>query len=327
MRDDRTFIRVHDGMPDHPKIEPLSDAAFRLLVTCWCYCSRNLTDGHMSATAWGKRGTAKARKELIAAGLAVKNGDAVVLHDYLDHQRSAAEAAAKKEQARAAGRAGGLAKGKRLAKRTASETLSEPLDADRPESAEKSKTFDENSSTTTSSIGASKRGGPNGIPAGQRAAAGSEPLSGPLSERSSGIQAEVEVEVEKDSSTHLSSDAGSRATRAKMQRRDPLARTRASDYLDDRPLQDTAAARELLDRVIASNRYDAYRIDAALDSLARQGLPVTAATMRIELDGPSRPDSAARQRDGTHTVKASEWLELAHNAAAPPLRAVEGGTA
>jgi hypothetical protein len=32
-RDDRTYITVHDGMPDHPKVEGLSDAAFRYLFT------------------------------------------------------------------------------------------------------------------------------------------------------------------------------------------------------------------------------------------------------------------------------------------------------
>jgi HNH endonuclease len=31
-RDDRTYITVHDGMPEHPKVEGLSDAAFRLLI-------------------------------------------------------------------------------------------------------------------------------------------------------------------------------------------------------------------------------------------------------------------------------------------------------
>lgn len=115
-RDPRTYINVHDGMPDHPKIEGLSDAAFRLLVTSWCWSSRQLTDGRIPATSWAKRGTAKARRELVDAGLAEVGDDgAVQMHDYLEHQRSAEEVAALREKRRAAGRRGGTAKARAVA--------------------------------------------------------------------------------------------------------------------------------------------------------------------------------------------------------------------
>lgn len=91
MADLRTYIRVHDGMPDHPKVDGLSDAAFRLLVTTWCWCSRHLTDGRVPAATWKKRGTPKARRELAAAGLVEEVDGAVQMHDYLEHQRSAEE--------------------------------------------------------------------------------------------------------------------------------------------------------------------------------------------------------------------------------------------
>jgi hypothetical protein len=91
MADDRTYIRVHDGMDEHPKVEPLSDGAFRLLMRSWFYCSRNRTDGRMPDAIWKKRGTAKARAELLAAGLAEQHEGYVEMHDYLEHQRSAEE--------------------------------------------------------------------------------------------------------------------------------------------------------------------------------------------------------------------------------------------
>lgn len=94
MSDTRTYIRLHDGMPDHPKVDGLSDKAFRLLVESWCWCSRHLTDGHMPAATWRKRATAKARRELVDAGLVIVLDDGSVrFHDYLAHQRSAAEVA------------------------------------------------------------------------------------------------------------------------------------------------------------------------------------------------------------------------------------------
>lgn len=93
MADERTFIRVHDGMPDHPKVEGLSDKAFRALLTEWCWCSRQLTDGKIPAGRWRKQ-PAKVRRELVSSGLVeeLAGGD-VQMHDYLEWQRSAAEVA------------------------------------------------------------------------------------------------------------------------------------------------------------------------------------------------------------------------------------------
>lgn len=90
--DGRTYIRVHDGMPDHPKVDALTDRSFRLLVEAWCWCSRHLTDGHLPAATWARRGTPKARRELIDAGLVEDLGEkGVQMHDYLQHQRSRSE--------------------------------------------------------------------------------------------------------------------------------------------------------------------------------------------------------------------------------------------
>lgn len=108
-KDQRIYITVHDGMPEHPKVEGLSDAAFRLLVTCWCWCSRNLTDGAIPTAAWLKKGSAKARRELLDAGLVEVSPDSVTMHDYLDHQRSAVEVAELRSKRSDAGRQGGLA--------------------------------------------------------------------------------------------------------------------------------------------------------------------------------------------------------------------------
>ena len=119
-KDSRTYVRIHDGMPDHPKVDGLSDAAFRLLVTVWCWCSRHLTDGHVPAATWQKRGKEKVRAELIAAGLVdLRDDGSVYMHDYTDHQRTAEEVSRIREARREAGSKGGKAKAKSLAIATA----------------------------------------------------------------------------------------------------------------------------------------------------------------------------------------------------------------
>ena len=109
-RDDRTYITVHDGMPEHPKVEALSDRAFRVLVDLWCWCSRQLNDGVIPEAVWLKRtGSPKVRKELLAALVDVVDGE-YVMHDYLEHQRSRAQVEALKAKRAEAGRRGGLAR-------------------------------------------------------------------------------------------------------------------------------------------------------------------------------------------------------------------------
>lgn len=98
-KDPRPGIIVAHEMPDHPKIAPLSDAAFRLLVRGWAYCSRLQTDGRMPNSVWGEMGTAKARRELMAAPVLMPDSAPLVaqrkgyveFHDYLAHQRSSTE--------------------------------------------------------------------------------------------------------------------------------------------------------------------------------------------------------------------------------------------
>lgn len=106
MADERTYIRVHDGIEDHPKIAAMSDKAFRLLITTWGWCSRHRTDGQVPLAVWKKRGTKGARDELERIGLAVLKNNTVVMHDYLEHQRSSELIAEKVESKKRGGRLG-----------------------------------------------------------------------------------------------------------------------------------------------------------------------------------------------------------------------------
>ena len=106
-KDKRVYITVHNGMPEHPKVEALSDSAFRLLVELWCWCSRTESDGVVPEAVWKKRGTPKTRKELQAVGLVEPHPEGHYMHDYLEHQRSAAEIADLRRKRAEAGSRGG----------------------------------------------------------------------------------------------------------------------------------------------------------------------------------------------------------------------------
>lgn len=97
--DDRPGIFLAHEMPENIKIASLSDAAFRILITAWCYCSRVRSDGMIPDRVWRTMGTAKARQELMTppavapdrAPLVEQVAGGVCCHDYLKHNRSARE--------------------------------------------------------------------------------------------------------------------------------------------------------------------------------------------------------------------------------------------
>jgi hypothetical protein len=81
------YLNLDDGYPDHPKVDALSDAAFRLHTSGLAYCARELTDG-LVIDARVKRLVpefkASALKELTDARMWIKCPGGYEIHDYLD---------------------------------------------------------------------------------------------------------------------------------------------------------------------------------------------------------------------------------------------------
>lgn len=96
-KDGRSYITVHDAIDDHPKIEVLSDAAFRHLIRLWGHSNRMRTDGLFTAERVKAKGP-KVFKELTTE-LVPGRGPLFELqpdgryyaHDYLNHQWSREE--------------------------------------------------------------------------------------------------------------------------------------------------------------------------------------------------------------------------------------------
>lgn len=125
-KDKRTYVRVHDGLPDHPKIIEAGGEAGWLYICGLAYASRQLTDGVLPRRLV-PRLTDSSKPEASASAL-VRVGlwhdgehdcpscpqagpDAYVIHDYLEHQRSSAEVADLRAKRAAAGQRGGKRSG------------------------------------------------------------------------------------------------------------------------------------------------------------------------------------------------------------------------
>lgn len=101
-RADSTWIALHDRMDEHPKIEPLTDAAAWAFVRLLFYCHRHNNDGLIPKHRWSKQSPA-IRKQLTTIQPDQKNplvheqDNGAQIHDYLDWQQSAEEVVAAKE--------------------------------------------------------------------------------------------------------------------------------------------------------------------------------------------------------------------------------------
>lgn len=98
------WIKLDADHPEHPKIAPLSDAAYRLYIGGLCYSARFLTDGWVPLIIVGRNGRRPAR-ELLDAGLWVEapDGTGFLIHDYLIYQRSRSEVEAIRKRRSEAG--------------------------------------------------------------------------------------------------------------------------------------------------------------------------------------------------------------------------------
>jgi hypothetical protein len=125
-KDKRTYVKVHDGLPDHPKIIEAGGEAGWLYICGLAYASRQLTDGVIPVRLVprltdGSKPEASA-SALVRVGLWHEGqhscercpqggADTYVIHDYLVHQRSAAEVADLSAKRSAAGQRGGKRSG------------------------------------------------------------------------------------------------------------------------------------------------------------------------------------------------------------------------
>jgi hypothetical protein len=111
-----SYLRIDDAFPEHPKVHPLDDRAFRLHMHALCYCARNLTNGVISSKGLRQLlGSCDAKprhvKQLVEHGLWHED-DAYRIHDYLEKNPTADEVRELRKARSEAGRRGGTTSGR-----------------------------------------------------------------------------------------------------------------------------------------------------------------------------------------------------------------------
>lgn len=111
------YLNLDDNFADHPKVDALSDGAFRLHVAGLLYASKHTTDGYIPANRVPRLiRTYKARylADLMEATLWRPADAGYTIHDYLDWNRSREQIEADRERLRkvrsAAGKKGAQAR-------------------------------------------------------------------------------------------------------------------------------------------------------------------------------------------------------------------------
>lgn len=98
------WVRFDDDFPNHWKIEPLSDAAYRLHTTAIFWGAKQLTDGYLPENRLDLIAPRRMKRpqkyvaELVAAGVWEPVEGGWKLHDYLDYQPSKAQVKADREK-------------------------------------------------------------------------------------------------------------------------------------------------------------------------------------------------------------------------------------
>jgi hypothetical protein len=83
------WVRLDDSFPDNPKVDGLSDGAFRLYVSALCYAGHYLTDGLIETSRASRLVPGKLRRsciqELLDAGLWDAHPDGWMIHHFLEY--------------------------------------------------------------------------------------------------------------------------------------------------------------------------------------------------------------------------------------------------
>lgn len=139
-KDQRLYMTFPIEMPEHPKIKPLSDAAFRVIIEINAYSRRLGLDGripvNVAKAMWRPRALAELASNHPERPTLTVEGDVYVIRDYAEHQLTTQAIEELRRTRSESGRRGGKAKASAVAsaKANAKQTGSKPLPESESES-------------------------------------------------------------------------------------------------------------------------------------------------------------------------------------------------
>jgi putative intracellular protease/amidase len=129
------WAKIDDGFYDHPKVLVAGEEAANLYLRGLVWCCKHLTDGAIPRealrTLTGRRDAAALAAKLVASGLWEARESGWAVHDFHDHNPTAAEVKARRAELSAkraeAGKRGGIRSGQvRVMEANAKQTASKP---------------------------------------------------------------------------------------------------------------------------------------------------------------------------------------------------------
>lgn len=120
------YVKMDDGLPDHPKIAVAGPLAGWLYFCGIAYCNRLMTDGFIPAAQVSRLSAMRDPEEVAAILVAVHLWEPVEggyrVHDYLTHQSSKEHILAVRAARQESGKRGGISKASNLLERQAQES-------------------------------------------------------------------------------------------------------------------------------------------------------------------------------------------------------------
>lgn len=283
------FFKISIKLMEHPKVEKLSDKAFRALIDLWLYCARYRTDGMVDADAWRRRTSSKAQQELVAVGLVEKCDTDYYMHDYLDHQPSRAHIDKVSAKRAAAGSRGGRAK--QNAKQNA--TRGSEAGEDHPSDSRENLTKIREKSATDRPPRSGDVAPPEAASPQVKASKGVAKPKQNGKQLAAVLPTREEEEEEKRTDPPTSGLPRPASRRGADLPRHPTpdmtvnerAQALTRRYYDSEPLSSFPAVQGIVKKAIDSKRYRDEQIEEALDRIAKDGRTVTIGVLRTELDG------------------------------------------
>lgn len=140
-RDKRLFMTFPNDFWQHPKIEPLTDRAFRVFVEMNGYSRMQDLDGRIPVSLARKKWKPQAIDELLnthpTRPVLLQHGDDYVLRDYAQHQETRAEREARVARNTENGRRGGRPRKNPRETHSDTDSDSEPEPSENPHETEK----------------------------------------------------------------------------------------------------------------------------------------------------------------------------------------------